>query len=184
MPATKDIQPQVILVNEQDAEVGSAEKLAAHQKGLLHRAFSIFILRSSPGKEVETLLQQRASSKYHSPGLWTNTCCSHPHPGETMLAAAKRRLQEEFCLEIQALQHLGQFHYTAHFNNGLIENELDHVLAGWYENEIFTPNPAEIQNHRWLSLRDLKIELAQNPDAFTPWLKRALEIVEASFKAA
>lgn len=181
MPATKDIHAHVILVNELDLEIGSAEKLAAHQKGLLHRAFSIFILRHSPVRnEIELLLQQRASTKYHSPNLWTNTCCSHPSPGENLQDAAKRRLKEEFSLEIQELQHLGQFQYIAHFNNGLTENELDHVLLGWYQNEAFSPNPAEIQNYRWISLASLKKELAQDPEQFTPWLKMALDLLETS----
>src|SRR5690348_11629193 len=121
MPATKDNSARVVLVNEQDAELGSAEKLEAHQKGLMHRAFSIFILRRSLNQGVEVLLQQRSEAKYHSPGLWTNTCCSHPAPQETLMFAAKRRLKEELNLLIEELQPIGQFHYIAHFENGLIE---------------------------------------------------------------
>ena len=176
MPATKDIS-HVILVNEQDIEIGIAEKLAAHQQGLLHRAFSIFIFRTHPQKGVELLLQQRASTKYHSPDLWTNTCCSHPSPGENLLQAAIRRLKEEFNLAIPELHDIGQFSYIAHFNNGLIENELDHVLIGRYKDEGFSPNPEEIQAYRWVTLADLKKEIAQKPEQFTPWLEKALEIV-------
>src|SRR5271156_2237006 len=109
MPATKDVNMQVILVNEKDLELGHAEKLAAHQQGLLHRAFSVFIFRQENDQAPELLMQQRALSKYHSPGLWTNTCCSHPQPGEAVLAAAKRRLKEEFGLDIAVLKPAGQF---------------------------------------------------------------------------
>src|SRR3990167_1504236 len=109
---------QVILVDENDTAIGTAEKLAAHEQNLLHRAFSIFIFRDSPQREL--LLQQRALGKYHSPGLWTNTCCSHPRPGEAILEAGKRRLQEELGLTSE-LSDLGWFHYNAHFPNGLSE---------------------------------------------------------------
>ena len=180
MPATKDMSSQVILVNEQDSEIGHAEKLTAHQQGLLHRAFSVFIFRSRLGKEAELLLQQRAHTKYHSSGLWTNTCCSHPYPGESLLQAAERRLKEEFNLVIPALHHIGQFHYIAHFNNGLTENEFDHVFVGWYHNEPFTPNDKEIQAYRWISLTELKAALVQTPEQFTPWLKKALTIAIAA----
>jgi isopentenyl-diphosphate delta-isomerase len=181
MAATKDISPQVILVNEADQEIGTAEKLAAHQKGLLHRAFSIFIFRQNPEKEVELLLQQRAATKYHSPNLWTNTCCSHPEPGESILLAAIRRLKEELGLTVPKLEPIGHFQYLAHFDNGLIENELDHVLIGAYHNEAFTPNAAELQAHRWLRLSDLKKEIAQTPERFTPWLEKVLTLVETHF---
>lgn len=181
MPATKDIHSKVILVNEQNLEIGLAEKLAAHQQGLLHRAFSIFIFRQPRAKAAELLLQQRADTKYHSPGLWTNTCCSHPSPGENILEAAKRRLNEEFNIKINALEDIGQFHYTAHFKNGLIENELDHVLIGLYTEASISPNPAEIKAYRWVSLDVLKNEMAQEPEKFTAWLGRAVEIVEAHY---
>lgn len=180
MPATKDRCDQVVLVNEEDAPLGTAEKLEAHRKGLMHRAFSIFILRQTPGREPEVLLQQRAAGKYHSPGLWTNTCCSHPGPQESLLEAAKRRLKEELDLVVPELKDLGQFHYIAHFDNGLIENELDHVVIGWHQGEPFTPDPKEIQACRWVGLTELKKELEQNPKQFTPWLAKALEIVENS----
>ncbi|HSW71588.1 MAG TPA: isopentenyl-diphosphate Delta-isomerase [Gammaproteobacteria bacterium] len=179
MPATTDIRKQVILVNEQDTAIGSAEKLAAHQQGLLHRAFSIFIFRKRPGKESELLLQQRASTKYHSAGLWTNTCCSHPAPGENLIQAAIRRLKEEFNLDIPELVQVGHFHYIAHFDNGLIENELDHVLVGWYHKQLFTPNLNEIQAYRWIGRSELQAELRHRPEQFTPWLKQAFALTEA-----
>src|SRR5689334_15327319 len=119
---------QVILVDENDNPIGSAEKLAAHEQGgQRHRAFSVFIFRKRD--ELEVLLQQRASHKYHCPDLWTNTCCSHPQPGETITQAGERRLQEEMGIATP-LTWVGKFHYIAHFDNGLSENEIDHVLVG------------------------------------------------------
>src|SRR3989338_4869056 len=117
----------VILVDDHDQEIGYAEKLSAHKKNLLHRAFSVFIFRKQP--RLELLLQQRALKKYHSAGLWTNTCCSHPRPGENIMQAAERRLYEELTIKTP-LQDLGWFHYNAHFQNALSENEIDHVLLG------------------------------------------------------
>jgi isopentenyl-diphosphate delta-isomerase len=165
---------QVILVDENDNPVGTAEKLEAHRKALCHRAFSIFILRF--GAEREVLLQQRAEKKYHSPHLWTNTCCSHPRPEETVLEAAGRRLKEEMGLIIP-LKQVGQFHYIAHFDNGLTENEFDHVLTGEWINEEIVLNPEEVQAYRWVSITQLKIEIEKNPEKFTPWLAKALEII-------
>lgn len=180
----------VILVNENDEETGTAEKLEAHQLCLLHRAFSIFIYRKplDPGlrpgyaarddAEVEILLQQRADDKYHAGGLWTNTCCSHPRPKEGILAAGHRRLAEELGLSA-ALKSLGYFHYTAHFPNGLAENEIDYVLIGQLEaNAKITLNPAEVKAYRWVTMSQLKKELHEEPENFTPWLERALELVE------
>lgn len=178
MAATQDSKAEVILVNQQDIPIGTAEKLIAHQQGLLHRAFSIFIFRKTPS--VALLLQQRAATKYHSPNLWTNTCCSHPSPGENVEQAANRRLKEEFNLTIP-LRHVGQFHYLAYFDNGLIENELDHVLVGSYQEEEVTPNAAEIQAFRWTSISRLKKEIAEQPEQFTPWLAKALEIAITAY---
>lgn len=180
MPARQDNSARVVLVNEKDLELGTAEKLEAHRKGLMHRAFSIFILRMTSAQNIDVLLQQRALTKYHSPGLWTNSCCSHPGPQENLLSAAKKRLKEELNLEVAVLKNVGQFHYIAHFENGLIENELDHVLIGWYQNEVFSANPKEIQAYRWVTLSELRKELRERPQAFTPWLERALGVVEKS----
>lgn len=169
----------IVLVDEQDREIGTAEKLAAHEKNQLHRAFSVFIFRDTPEREI--LLQQRALSKYHSPGLWTNTCCSHPHPGEEVIAAGIRRLQQELGLSVEKLTNLGWFHYNVHFDNGLAENEIDHVLIGTIApDHPFTPNPDEVHAVRWVSITDLEAELAADPEKFTPWLKQALELVKAA----
>lgn len=169
----------VVLVDEQDQAIGTAEKLEAHEKNLLHRAFSIFIFRNHPDTQQPLLLlQQRALSKYHSPGLWTNTCCSHPRPNESILDAATRRLQEEFGFQAP-LKNIGRFHYNAHFPNGLAENEIDHVLIGSIGPEtIIAPNPEEIHAYRWISLEDLQKELAAEPARFTPWLKQAVELIQ------
>ena len=171
---------QVILVDLNDNPVGIAEKIHAHQHNLCHRAFSVFILRTTEAAS-QVLLQQRANNKYHSAGLWTNTCCSHPRPNEDTLAAAKRRLMEEMNIDAP-LESLGWFHYIAHFENGLVENEIDHVLIGFaHENQIIHPNPAEVQNYRWVSINELKKELAEQPKQFTPWLNEALQMVEKYF---
>jgi isopentenyl-diphosphate delta-isomerase type 1 len=168
----------VVLVDEQDGELGIAEKTVAHEKCLLHRAFSLFIFRDTPKREL--LLQQRALHKYHSPGLWTNTCCSHPRPGETILAAGERRLKEELGLTA-ALIDLGRFHYTTHFANGLSENEIDHVLAGTVAADtLILPNPNEIHTVRWVTIEELNQELDNAPDQFTAWLASALKIVTGS----
>ncbi|HEU5281335.1 MAG TPA: isopentenyl-diphosphate Delta-isomerase [Gammaproteobacteria bacterium] len=165
----------VILVDANNHEIGTAEKMAAHQQNLLHRAFSVFIFRDAQG--LELLLQKRALSKYHSPGLWTNTCCSHPRQGEAMLAAGARRLQEEMGLTGVSLQDKGWFHYNAHFENGLSENEIDHVLVGKIGADLdFTPNPDEVADTRWVTLPALEAEMAANPERFTPWLKAALRL--------
>ncbi len=164
----------VILVDENDQETGTAEKLLAHRDNLRHRAFSVFILRKNP--EIEVLLQQRAASKYHSANLWTNTCCSHPRPGEEIIAAAARRLKEEMGMTVP-LSSLGFFHYIAHFENGLVENEIDHVLIGWMKDEKILVNPIEVQAVRWIGLDELQNELKKFPEKFTPWLAEALRKV-------
>lgn len=163
---------QVILVDEFDNPIGTAEKMQAHQDNLCHRAFSVFIFRKNSLNEI--LLQQRAKHKYHSPLLWTNTCCSHPRPGEDIIAAGQRRLKEEMGIEV-SLTSRGSFHYIAHFNNGLIENEIDHVLTGTYEGDSIPFNSEEVAAWRWISLTDLQKEIKLNPNQFTPWLPKALE---------
>lgn len=164
---------QVILVDELDNEVGSQEKIAAHELAQCHRAFSVFIYRIH-GKELEILLQQRQFNKYHCGGLWTNTCCSHPQPGEHTRSAAQRRLQEEMGIKA-SLTYVDKFHYIARFNNGLTENEVDHVFIG-----CFTGTPAinrtEVSHYRWSSIPTLREEIAKTPNDFTPWLLPALDI--------
>lgn len=168
----------VVLVDEQDQEIGKAEKLAAHQQCLLHRAFSVFIFRHHP--ETELLLQQRTKDKYHSAGLWTNTCCSHPRVGEDIIQAGERRLQEEMGITAM-LRHHGWFHYEAHFANQLAENEIDHVLVGEVTHDtIPTINPKEANAYRWIEIARLREELALNPELFTPWLERALNLATRS----
>jgi len=177
MTATECVaREQVILVDEQDKEIGLAEKLFAHQQNLLHRAFSVFIFRLSPASHFELLLQQRALHKYHSAGLWTNTCCSHPRSGETITAAGERRLSEELGI-VTSLRDLGWFQYNAHFTNGLSENEIDHVLVGIVPTDIeIIPNREEVNTYRWVTLNALQQELVAHPEQFTPWLARALEL--------
>lgn len=181
MTATECVSTEyVILVDEKDNEIGIEEKLAAHQKNLLHRAFSIFVFRHHG--QLELLLQQRAFEKYHSPGLWTNTCCSHPRPQEAIVAAGERRLEEEFGFSLP-LKNIGWFHYNAHFPNGLSENEIDHVLVGMLpENVTIKPNPKEIHAYRWITIEGLQKELREHPEQFTPWLEGALELAVHRFQ--
>ena len=155
----------VILVDESDREVGRQEKLAAHRAGALHRAFSIFIFNAGG----QLMLQKRAKGKYHSELLWSNTCCSHPRPGEDVLAAGKRRLQEEMGFTTD-LRKVFSFSYRHAFANGLIENEYDHVLVGRYEG-VPKLNSEEAADWKWLSQVGLERQLSVNPDAFSAWLK-------------
>lgn len=168
----------VVIVDRKNKELGREEKIQAHRQNLLHRAFSIFIFRHNP--EVELLIQQRAFDKYHSQGLWTNTCCSHPRWGEPIVAAGVRRLYEELGITAE-LQDIGWFHYNAHFDNGLSENEIDHVLVGFVapDKEIH-PNPEEINAHRWINIQALQAELQAQPDKFTPWFTKALKMVQTN----
>lgn len=156
----------VILVDEQDVEIGECEKLKAHQEGLLHRAFSIFIFNS----QQELLIQQRAEGKYHSGGLWTNTCCSHPVPNMDLVEFAKLRLFDEMGLKVDELNIKTNFIYRAEFQNGLIEHELDYILLG-NSNDTPNLNPDEAQNFEWISLDDLKAKINMHPHQFTFWLK-------------
>ena len=160
---------QVILVDLDDNPIGLMEKIEAHEKALLHRAFSVFILN----KKGELMLQQRALSKYHSPGLWTNTCCSHQRDGEESLAAGKRRMQEEmgFSCELKALF---SFIYKAPFDNGLTEHELDHVMLGYYE-EAPKINPDEVASWKWMDIAAVKEDIAKNPSSYTAWFKIIFE---------
>jgi isopentenyl-diphosphate delta-isomerase len=156
---------RVILVDENDNQIGTEEKIKAHKKALLHRAFSILIFNSN--KEV--LLQRRALTKYHSPGLWTNTCCSHPKPGEQIENAVQRRLKEEMNMSC-SLNKIFKFQYKAGFDNGLTEHEIDHVFVG---NSDTDPdiNPDEVDSFKWVSLEKLSQDIKTNPDNYTPWFK-------------
>lgn len=164
---------QVIIVDEHDIPLEIMDKVEAHKKGLLHRAFSVFIFNA----KKELLLQQRAQSKYHSGGLWSNTCCSHPIPGEDTLTAAHRRLQEEMGFDC-TLEHLFSFQYKADVGNGLIENEFDHVYIGMYEGDII-PAPGEVSAYQYLALDKLQSLMHSEPGNFTPWLHLAMPAVTA-----
>lgn len=163
------LEEQVILVNENDEPIGLMPKLEAHQKAVLHRAFSVFILND----KNEIMLQQRASEKYHSPLLWTNTCCSHQRHGESNIEAGTRRLFEEMGFETP-LQELFHFIYKAPFDNGLTEHELDHVMIGKYNKEPKI-NPEEVENWKWMSLQTIKTDMLQNPLSYTIWFKIIFE---------
>ncbi len=159
----------VILVDEQDNEVGFMEKIEAHEKALLHRAFSVFVFNDNN----ELMLQQRAKSKYHSPLLWTNTCCSHQRKGESNISAGKRRLQEEMGFTCE-LEEVFSFIYKAPFDNGLTEHELDHVMIGKYNGEPVV-NPKEVESYKWMKLEEVKNDIENNPDAYTAWFKIIFE---------
>lgn len=155
----------VVLVDENDRQVGECEKLEAHQKGLLHRAFSVFIFNL----DKQLLLQRRADSKYHSGGLWSNTCCGHPRPGESIKEAASRRLSEEMGMKCVLVSF---FHQRYHFilDKDMTENEYDHVLLGFSDAQPLL-NPEEVSQYRYIDLKDLKDELTRSPDSFTEWFK-------------
>lgn len=160
---------EVILVDEHDIAIGQMEKLEAHQKGLLHRAFSVFIFNT----KNELLLQRRALTKYHSANLWTNTCCSHPRPGEETINAAKRRLIEEMGIETD-LTFKTSFSYKTVFENGLTEHELDYVYFGTYNNNPKI-NIEEVSEFTWLTIESVKQKIKFNPNEFTSWFKIAVE---------
>jgi len=155
----------VILVDKKDTQIGLMPKMEAHEKGLLHRAFSVFIFNDKD----ELMLQQRASDKYHSPLLWTNTCCSHQRDGETSLQAGKRRLQEEMGFTCN-LEEVFWFIYKAPFDNGLTEHELDHVLIGKF-NKTPKINKSEVENYKWMPLEAVKNDMENKPEIYTEWFK-------------
>ena len=159
----------VVLVDQDDQKLGLMEKQQAHIAGLLHRAFSVFVFNS----KGELMIQQRAASKYHSPTLWTNTCCSHPRDNETYKEAAHRRLQEEMGFDCE-LEYKFNFIYKAHLENDLIEHELDHVFIGTFDEEPKL-NPDEVMAYRWVELDDLKKDIDKNPQNYTAWFKIIFE---------
>lgn len=160
---------QVILVDQADQALGVMEKMEVHQKGLLHRAVSVLVFNSH-GK---LLLQQRAAGKYHSALLWSNTCCSHPRPGEDTQLAAQRRLSEEMGLSL-ALEKQFSFIYKTPFGNGLTEHELDHVFFGYGDQDPII-NPDEVQAYRWIAPDELQEEIKKKPETFSSWFKILLD---------
>lgn len=175
----KESKELVILVTPNDEIIGTEEKIKAHQLGLLHRAFSVFVYRSTV-EGIELLLQKRQAQKYHCGGLWTNTCCSHPRLNEPVILAGQRRLKEEMSLEVP-LRSAGSFIYRAKFENGLTEHELDHVLLGEYSGQAeICFNPEEVEDYQWILISSLQQALEQKAELYTPWLKPALDLaVEA-----
>ncbi|TQD38925.1 isopentenyl-diphosphate Delta-isomerase [Haloflavibacter putidus] len=159
------MEEKVILVNEKDEQIGLMEKIEAHEKALLHRAFSVFVYND----KNQMLLQKRALGKYHSPGLWTNTCCSHQRENETNIQAGKRRLMEEMGFTTD-LKDTISFIYKAPFENGLSEHEFDHILVGYY-NQDPKPNPDEVADWKWLTAEEVKNDIEKNPDQYTAWFK-------------
>ncbi|WP_194850951.1 isopentenyl-diphosphate Delta-isomerase [Nonlabens antarcticus] len=159
------VEEKVILVNEKDEQIGLMEKIEAHKKALLHRAFSVFVVND----KNEIMLQQRALEKYHSPGLWTNTCCSHQREGETNIEAGKRRLMEEMGFKTD-LKELFHFIYIAPFDNGLTEHEFDHVMVGSYNGEPDL-NPHEVAAWKWMTAIEIKNDMERQPEIYTEWFK-------------
>ena len=159
------IEEKVILVDINDEPIGLMDKMAAHEQALLHRAFSVFVLND----KNEVMLQQRASQKYHSPLLWTNTCCSHQRAGESNIQAGKRRLEEEMGFKTE-LKELFHFIYKAPFDNGLTEHELDHVMIGYSNNEPKI-NPEEVESWKWMKIEDIKTDIEIHPEIYTVWFK-------------
>ncbi len=159
------IEEQVILVNEKDEQIGLMPKQEAHEKAVLHRAFSVFVFNDSN----ELMLQQRALNKYHSPGLWTNTCCSHQRNGEGNIEAGKRRLQEEMGF-VTELSETTSFIYKAPFENGLTEYEYDHILVGKFNDKPII-NLEEVASWKWMLLEDVKNDMVSNPNNYTAWFK-------------
>ncbi len=167
--ATNTPEERVVLVNERDETIGIEEKTRAHVLGALHRAFSVFIFNTAG----HLLVQRRALTKYHSRGLWSNTCCGHPRPGETIAHASRRRLREEMGFESN-LNEVFSFLYRANLEDGLIENEYDHVLVGSFEG-VPNPDPSEISEWRWMDLETLRVDLKRHPGEYTYWLELSLD---------
>ncbi len=160
---------EIIVVNEQDEEIGTGEKLLVHQQGLLHRAFSILVFNENN----ELLIHQRTSHKYHCGGLWTNTCCGHPNANEEISAAAHRRLGEEMGFDTP-LEFLYKFQYRAEFENGLVENEIDNVFVGNF-NDSFVVNPEEVADYKWVTVDELLEDVSKSPQNYTFWFKEILK---------
>lgn len=166
----------VVCVDSNDKQIGLMEKMEAHKLGKLHRAFSVFIFN----EKKEMLLQKRASIKYHSPNLWTNTCCSHPRENESIEDAASRRLVEEMGITCDT-KEIFSFKYYVDFKDGLIENEYDHVRVGYYNGEVL-PNNLEVDDYKWISLKEIKRDILDNPQIYTFWFKYIIENYSVKFE--
>ncbi|MFH1445673.1 MAG: isopentenyl-diphosphate Delta-isomerase [Nanoarchaeota archaeon] len=170
------MEENVILIDENDQEIGTEKKMQVHREGKLHRAFSIFVFNS----KGEMLIHQRAKSKYHCGGLWTNACCSHPRPGEVLDEAIHRRLKEEMGFDTD-LKRIFSFTYKIKFDNGLFEHEHDHVFIGSFDGEP-SANPKEVDDWKWVSAEELERDVQENPDKYTYWFKEALKRVISYMK--
>ena len=165
----RESEEEVILVDERDRELGSSEKMRAHREGALHRAFSVFVFDA----EGRLLLQKRAAGKYHSGGLWSNTACGHPRPGEETRAAARRRLREEMNFDCELSEEFS-FLYRAELGGGLVEHEYDHVFAGTFDGRP-APDPAEVEDWQWVTIEELRRAVADDPARHSRWLKIVVE---------
>ena len=170
-------EEKVVLIDENDNEIGTEEKMKAHKEGKLHRAISVFIFNS----KGEMLIQKRADKKYHCGGLWTNTCCSHPRHGESYEESANRRLEEEMGINVD-LKDIFNFTYKAEFDNGLTEHEHDHVFIGTFDGEP-KPNPNEVGDWKWVNTEELFNDIKENPNKYTYWFKEIEERVVSHIKA-
>jgi isopentenyl-diphosphate delta-isomerase len=162
----------IIAVDEFDKEIGSIEKMEAHYKGILHRAFSILVFNSNN----QLLLQKRSVKKYHSPGLWTNTCCSHPKHGEDLQDAVYRRIKEEMGFTCK-LEEIYSFIYKVEFEDNLFENEYDHVFIGKYDGEV-VPNKEEVDDFKWVDINNVKADIKAHPELYTYWFKTLINRLE------
>ncbi|GAU76018.1 isopentenyl-diphosphate Delta-isomerase [Fusibacter sp. 3D3] len=174
----KTVEEMIIRVDEKDNALGPIEKMEAHHKGILHRAFSILVFNSSK----QLLLQRRSLSKYHTPGLWTNTCCSHPRFGERTAHAVSRRLQEEMGFQC-ALSEVFEFVYKTTFETDLHEYEFDHVFIGFYDGEV-NINLEEVSEYKWLDLDAIKLDIEKSPDQYTYWFKYLFALAEDKIRAS
>jgi len=165
------MKEEVILVDSHDNEMGVSEKIEAHQKGLLHRAFSVFVFRKK-NEKIEVLLQRRQKNKYHSGGLWTNTCCGHPRSNENIIEAASRRLFEEMGIYVE-LREANVFTYLAALDHGLSEHEVDHVLVGEFFEQPINVNPKEVVDYCWETMDSISKDLENHPEKYTAWFGQA-----------
>ena len=178
-PAREEL---LVLVDGLDREVGTATKRQAHVEGMLHRAFSVVLVRDC-GDSWEILLSRRAEGKYHSGGLWANSCCSHPRAGEDIIEAGYRRVREELGCDSSGLREIAAFVYRAEFESGLVEHEYDHVLLGRFEGEL-EPDSSEVDGVRWVGIDELASELAEQPKQFCAWAHMVLSIVLAELASS